>query len=124
VFPKILKILGFTLLFFIILSTVGIFWLDRSQDSCWKQEAADVYTKYGSLKTRAEIVNLAGKDKDTGTNPVEVIEKDPNGCGLGSNGQTVVKFFFNSENTLSSIEVYKNYVTSESSMIRIEKRNY
>lgn len=123
-FPKILKILGFTLLFFIILSTVGIFWLDRSQDSCWKQEAADVYTKYGSLKTRAEIVNLAGKDKDTGTNPVEVIEKDPNGCGLGSNGQTVVKFFFNSENTLSSIEVYKNYVTSESSMIRIEKRNY
>lgn len=122
--PRILKILGFTLLFFIVFSTIGIFWLDKSEDSCWKHEAAEVFVKYGSLQTRTEIINVAAIANDPGKNPLEIIEKDPNGCSLGSNGQTVVKFFFKDRNKLSRIEVYRNYLTSESNMIIIEKRSY
>ena len=54
----------------------------------------------------------------------EIIESDPNGCSLGSNGQTIAKIYFDSRHNLTKIQVYKNYIASNYKMELIEEREY
>jgi len=107
----------------------AIYWLHRTEETCWKHEASEAFEKYDSLKTRTEI--LKGVDiqndlrsKDTKSNPLEIIEKDPNGCSFGSNGQTVLRFFFNDRNEITTIQVFRNYIASDYQMTLIEERRY
>ncbi|MDH5600126.1 MAG: hypothetical protein OEY78_02355 [Gammaproteobacteria bacterium] len=123
-FTTILKILGFLILALIIIATIGVIWLDKSGDACWNQEAEDAINKYRSLTSRADILRLAAVEKDPATNPVKVIEKDPNGCSLGGNGQTIIKFYFNNDNKLVRLEVYRHYIGSDQQMLLIQKANY
>ena len=86
----ILKTLG---LFVLTIAVLGGCWITRPEDTCWKREAAAAFQKYGSLKTRSEVLRAAGIEKDP-SNPVEVSDTEPNGCSFGSNGRTVLLFFF------------------------------
>jgi len=80
---------------FVLAFFVTILYGCFSESGCWRYEADEVFRKYGSLKKRSDVLRLAGIDKDPGTNPVQVLEKDPKGCSLRSNGQTVVRFYCN-----------------------------
>jgi hypothetical protein len=104
----------------------GLFWTDSTEDSCWKHEATQAFEKYGSLKNRSDVLRVSGIEKNTNSNPIEVLEKDPNGCSLGSNGQTVVLFYFDNLNKLTKIQVFQNYITSDSNykMKLIEERKF
>jgi hypothetical protein len=121
---KLLMVLG--LLVLALLATMaGVgYRLTRTEEACWKHEAADAFQKYGSFKARIEILRIAGIEKDPRSNPVEVIEKDPNGCSLGSNGQTILRFSFDDRNDLTTIQVFRNYVASNYQMALIEERRY
>ena len=109
---KTLKVLGLFGLCFLIIAAGSGCWITRTENDCWEYEATVAFMKYGSLKTRADILRTAGIEKDPGTNPIEVIEKDPNGCSFGSNGQTVIRFTFNNKNELTKIQVFRNYIAS------------
>ena len=107
----------------------AIYWLHRTEETCWKHEASEAFEKYDSFKTRTEI--LKGVDiqndlrsKDTKSNPLEIVEKDPNGCSFGSNGQTVLRFFFNDRNEITTIQVFRNYIASDYQMTLIKERRY
>src|SRR6266568_3122652 len=96
VITKILKMFGVFVLALLAIIAGAIYWLHRTEETCWKHEASEAFEKYDSLKTRTEI--LKGVDiqndlrsKDTKSNPLEIIEKDPNGCSFGSNGKKVLK---------------------------------
>lgn len=118
---KVLAIFGFVL---VVLFTGALYWLHRAEENCWKQEAAEAFAKYGSLKKRTEILRIAGVERGIGSNPIEVIEKDPNGCSLGSNGQTILRFSFNDRNELAAIQVFRNYIGTDYHMALIaEKKN-
>ena len=121
---KFLKILGFTILALIIISTVSIIWLDKNTDACWKQEADMAIQKYQQGLKRQDILQLDLITKDHLATPVEIIEKDPNGCSVAGNGQTVVKLYFNNRDTLSAIEVYRNFIGSDQQMVLIKKQTY
>lgn len=95
-----------------------------SENGCWRYEADEVFRRYGSLKKRSDVLRLAGIDKDPGTSPVQVVEKDPNGCSLGSNGQTVVRFYFDNRKNLTKIQVFKNYIASDYEMELIDEKKY
>ena len=96
----------------------------RAENSCWKREATEAFQKYGALKTRSDIFAVLDIETDPGSNPVEVVEKDPNGCSSGSNGQTVLRFSFNDRNQLTKIQVLRNYIASDYEMDLIEERTY
>jgi len=117
----ILKTLGLFVLAFLTIA-VGGCWIARTEDACWKYEAAEAFQKYGSLKTRSEILRVADIEKDPGSNPVEVIEKDPNGCSFGSNGRMVLRFSFDNRNKLTTIQVFRDYIASDYKMELIEER--
>lgn len=108
----------------------GIYWLDSTENSCWKYEATQSFENYKTLKTRSSILRAAssrGLDvANSKSNPVEVIEKDPNGCSMGSNGMTVVRFYFDDANNLTTMQVFRNYRTSDPSykMEQIEERKF
>jgi len=124
IFTKTLKVLGILVAVLLAIIAGLIYWLHRTEEGCWKQEAAEAFVKYGSIKKRIEILRLAGIERDPGSNPVEVIEKDPNGCSLGSNGQTILRFSFNDRNELAAIQVFRNYVATDYHMTLIaEKKN-
>jgi len=120
----ILKVLGLFVLALFAVTAGGAYWLARTEDTCWKQEAAGAFQKYSALKTRSDILRHADIEKDPGSNPVEVVEKDPNGCSFGSNGQTVLRFSFGDSNKLTKIQVFRNYVASDYEMDLIEERSY
>ncbi len=129
VITKILKMFGVFVLALLAIIAGAIYWLHRTEETCWKHEASEAFEKYDSLKTRTEI--LKGVDiqndlrsKDTKSNPLEIIEKDPNGCSFGSNGQTVLRFFFNDRNEITTIQVFRNYIASDYQMTLIEERRY
>ena len=65
-----------------------------------------------------------GTEKDSGSNPVEVIEKDPNGCSFGSNGRTVLRFYFDKRSNLTKIQVFRDYIASDYKMELIVERKY
>jgi len=121
---KIVKVLGLFVFALSAIITGVIYWMDRAGEACWTHEAAEAFQKYGSFKTRTEILRVVGIEKDPGSNPVEIIEKDPNGCSLGSNGQTVLRFSFNDRKELTTIQVFRNYIASNYQMALIEERRY
>ncbi len=121
---KTLKVLGILVVVLLASIAVVIYWLHRTEEACWKQEAAEAFAKYGSIMKRTEMLRVAGIERDPGSNPVEVIEKDPNGCSLGSNGQTILHFSFNDRNELAAIQVFRNYIATDYHMTLIaEKKN-
>ncbi len=99
-------------------------WIARTENACWEQEAVDAFQKYGSFKTRSEIMRSVDPEQASGSNPVEVIEKDPNGCSLGSNGRTVLRFYFDERSKLTTIRVFRDYIASGYEMELIEERKY
>jgi len=121
---KILKVVGMLVLALVVTIEGVIYWLNRTEEACWKREAAEAFEKYGSIKARAAILKVAGIQKGTTSNPVEIIEKDPNGCSLGSNGQTVLRFTFNDRNQLTKLQVFRNYIASNYEMALVEERRY
>jgi hypothetical protein len=93
-------------------------WATTKENSCWKQEAKLALEKYGSLKTRAEVVRAIELEKDQNSNPIDIVERDDyNGCSLGSNGMTAIRFYFDGENKLTAIQVWRNYSGVETEMI-------
>ena|SRR5712692_234748 len=123
---KILAALGLFALVILIIAAGGIYWVSGTEDVCWKQEAAQAFQKYGSLKTRSDILRVAGTERGHRSNPVEVVETDPNGCSLGSNGRTVLRFSFDDGNKLTTIQVFRDYIASDSNyqMELIEERKF
>jgi hypothetical protein len=107
----------------------GIYWLDNTEDSCWKHEAAHAFEHYKMLNTRSAVLRAAENRglevRDSGLNLVEVVESDPNGCSLGSNGQTVVRFYFDDANKLTMMRVFRNYLTARNyQMELVEERDF
>jgi len=96
-------------------------WATNTENSCWKHEAKLVFEKYGSLKTRAEVLRTIQIEKGQKSNPIDVIEGDYNGCSLGSNGMTAIRFYFDRENKLTAIQVWRNYSGVETQMIEERK---
>jgi hypothetical protein len=110
---------------FLIIAVGGFYWMARTEDACWKHEATQAFQKYGSLKARSDILRVVGTEKDPGPNPVEVVEKEPNGCSLGSNGRTVLRFSFD-DGKLTTIQVFRDYIASDPNykMELIEERKF
>ena len=122
--PLILKVVGLLVLALLTIVAFAGCWIAQTEDTCWNNEAAEAFQKYGSLKTRSEILRVAGTEKDSGSNPVEVIEKDPNGCSFGSNGRTVLRFYFDKRSNLTKIQVFRDYIASDYKMELIVERKY
>ena len=122
----ILKAFGLFILAFSIIVAGGCYWVTRTEDTCWKLEATQAFQEYGSLKTRSDILRVVvSTEKDIiGSNPLEVVEKDPNSCSFGSNGQTVLRFYFDKKDKLTAIQVYRDYIASGDKMEMIEERKY
>jgi hypothetical protein len=126
---KIFKVLGLFVFVLIAAVTGAVYWLERTEESCWKHEATEAFRKYSSFKTRIEILGVVDiqndlVSKDLGSNPLEVIEKDPNGCSFGGNGQTVLRFFFNDRNEITAIQVFRNYIASNYRMTLIDEEKH
>jgi hypothetical protein len=119
-----IRAFGISVLVLAAIVACSTYWPPSVEENCWKQEAAGAFQKYGQFRTRPDILRAAYVEEDDGTNPVEVIEKDPNGCSLGSNGQTVLRFFFDDRNELTKIQVFRNYIASDYKMSLIEERSY
>lgn len=130
VMHKLFFIIAVIVLVFIAIIRGGFYWLESSADSCWKHEAAQAFKSYGTHRTRSEIMGAAastGREViNTNFSHIEIIESDPNGCSLGSNGQTVLKIYFDDKNKLNKIRVYRNYITNDPNyqMELIEERIY
>ncbi len=122
--PLIFKVVGLFVLVLLTITTLIGCWIRRTEENCWKHEAVEAFEKYGALRTRSGIVRVAYLEEDPGTNPLEVIEKDPNGCSFGSNGQTIILFSFDIKNKLTKIQVFRNYIASDYTMDLIEERKY
>ncbi len=120
----ILKAAGLLVLALLTIAVAGGCWITRTEDACWKHEAVEAFEKYGSLKSRSDILRVADTEEDPGSNPVEVIEKEFNGCSFGSNGRTVIRFSFDSRNKLTTIQVFRDYMASDYKMELIEERKY
>jgi|GEM_PF-3084636 len=129
---KILKVLGLLVLSFVIIAAGSGCSIARTEDACWEHEAAEAFQKYGSLKTRSDILRVVGTDIlgvdgteiDPKSNPVEIVEKDPNACSFGSNGRTVLRFYFDDWNKLTKIQAFRDYIASGYKMELIEERNF
>ena len=124
---KTRKILGLTILVMLTIVSAGVYWVHNwvisVEKACWKHEATEAFQRYGSFKTRSDILRAAAAlEKDISSNSVEVIETDPNGCSFGSNGQTVLRFFFDDKNKLKTIKVFRNYIASDYKLDLIEER--
>lgn len=117
------KTLGIPVLVLAI-AAVGGCWIARTEEVCWKNEAVEAFQKYGSLKTRSKIVRAAYAEDDKGSNPLEVVEKEPNGCSFGSNGRTIIRFHFDARNRLTTIQVFRDYMAADYTMELIEERKY
>lgn len=121
-----------TLLVLVLVSLIGggLYWVDSTADSCWKYEATQSFENYKTLKTRSSILREAasrGLDvMNSKSNSVEVVEKDPNGCSVGSNGMTVIRFYFDDANKLTMMQVFRNYRMSDPDykMELIEERKF
>ena len=122
--PLILKVVGFFVLALLTITTLIGCWIARTEDACWKHEAVEAFQKYGALKTRSELLRSVDPEQASGANPVEVIEKDPNGCSFGSNGRTILRFYFDKRNKLTTIQVFRDYIASGYEMDLIEERRY
>ena len=122
--PLIFKVVGLFVLVLLTITTLIGCWIRRTEENCWKHEAVETFEKYGALRTLFEIVRVAYIEDDPGTNPLEVIEKDQNGCSFGSNGQTIILFSFDIKNKLTKIQVFRNYIASDYTMDLIQEKRY
>ncbi|MEK6743382.1 MAG: hypothetical protein AABZ15_07230 [Nitrospirota bacterium] len=108
-----LKTLGLFVLAFLTIAVVGGCWIARTEDTCWKNEATQAFEKYSSLKTRSAILRASastGSDvMNSKSSQVEVLEKEFNGCSLGSNGNTVLRFYFDDANKLTMMQAFRHY---------------
>jgi hypothetical protein len=97
----------------LIIAGGGLYWADSTEDACWKNEATQAFEKYSSLKTRSAILRASastGSDvMNSKSNLVEVLEKEFNGCSLGSNGSTVLRFYFDDANKLTMMQAFRHY---------------
>lgn len=102
----------------------GIYWADMTENACWEHEATQAFQKYGSLKYRSDVLRVVGAERGANSNPIEIVEKDLNGCSLGSNGRTVVRFTFDDGNKLTTIQVFRDYIATDYKMELIEERRF
>ena len=116
-----LEILGFTIA---AIFGLGI-WAESTESSCWKYEATTAFEKYGSLKSRAAILSAATEREvlETKSTLVEVLEHEFNGCSLGSNGDTVLRFTFDDSQKLILMQAFKRY-GGVNEMQLIEERKF
>jgi hypothetical protein len=79
----------------------------------------------GSLKSRTAILRAATDSEvlESKSNLVEVLEHEFNGCSLGSNGSTVLRFYFNDSNKLTMMQAFRRY-GGVSEMQLIEERKW
>ncbi|HEY6096307.1 MAG TPA: hypothetical protein VIU93_15305 [Gallionellaceae bacterium] len=97
-------------------------WANNTENNCWKYEAKLAFEKYGTLKTRSEVLRAANVEKNKKSNPIDVIEGDDyNGCSLGSNGMTAIRFYFDDQDKLTAIQVWRNYSGVETQLIEEKK---
>jgi hypothetical protein len=112
----------------VVLLAGGIYWADTTEDRCWQSEAAQVFEHYQMLKSRSAILREAastGRDiTNSKSNSVELIEKEPNGCSVGSNGRTVVRFYFDNAENLTTMQVFRAYVAADYTMEMIDERRF
>jgi hypothetical protein len=119
------------LVFTIVSVLVSIFgfgvWANSTENACWKGEATTAFEKYSSLKTRSAILGAAtSRDLDvlnSKQNLVEILEHEFNGCSLGSNGSTVLRFYFDDAHKLTMTQVFRRY-GGVSEMQLIEERKF
>lgn len=113
----------------LILAILGIFgvgvWANSTENSCWKYEATSSFEKYSSLKTRTAVLRAATNSEvlDSRSNPVEILEHEFNGCSLGSNGSTVLRFYFDDANKLIMMQAFRRY-GGVSEMQLIDERKF
>lgn len=111
-----------TLVLAFILMGVGFFGsattAARKEKQCWGAEATRVLNKYGTLKTRAQVVKAAHVGKDKDANPIDITDGGDNGCSPGANGRTRVRFYFDTKNRLTDIQVWRSYNGHEYKMVR------
>ena len=117
-------VLGVAVLLLFGVISGALYWSDRTEEECWKHEAERAFEKYEMLKTRTEILRVAGVENDPMSNTIEIIENEINGCSLGSNGQTVLRFTFYENNELKTLQVFKNYISEDYKKVLIEERTY
>ncbi len=100
-------------------------WANSTENSCWKYEATTAFEKYGSLKSRAAVLRAANDSEvlESKANLVEVLEHEFNGCSLGSNGSTVLRFYFSDSNKLTMMQAFRRY-GGVSEMQLIEERRF
>ena len=112
----------------VILFAGGIYWADMTEAKCWQSEAIQAFEHYQSLNTLSVILREAestGRDiTNSKSNSFEVIEKEPNGCSLGSNGRTVVRFYFDNDEKLTTMQVFRDYVAADYTMEMIDERQF
>jgi len=102
----------------------GLYWAHETEENCWQQEGVLAVEKYEKLKTRADVlkeINAYGMES-SGTNPLKIIDRDPNGCSLGGNGQTVVRLYFSDKDELKKIQVFKYYTVADYEMELLKER--
>src|SRR4051812_20625549 len=126
---KTFTVLGVSIVVLFAVFAGAVHFLEGMEEDCWKHEAVEAFQKYGSFKRRAEILRVVDiendlRSKDAKSNPLEITEKNPNGCSFGSNGQTVLRFFFNGRNEITAIQVFRNYIASDYQMTLIEEKVY
>lgn len=125
---KVLKVLGMIIVALVVLVAGCIYWADTPEDRCWKSEAAQAYEHYQTLRSRSAILRetaSTGRDiSHSEPNSLELIYKEPNGCSLGSNGRTVVRFYFDSSEKLLKIQVFRDYLAADYTMEMIDERRF
>jgi hypothetical protein len=126
---KTLKIVGLAVLVMLVLLAIALggflYWASSVEESCWKHEADKAFQKYGSFKTRSDILRAtADLEKEIGANSVEVLETEFPGCSLGSNGRTILRFYFDDENKLKTIQVFRHAILSDYKQTLIEERRF
>jgi len=125
---KVLKVLGMIIVALVVLVAGGIYWADATEDRCWQSEATQAFAHYETLKSRSAILRDAaatGRDiARSDPRSIELVEKEPNGCSLGSNGRTVVRFYFDSSEKLLTMQVFRDYLAADYTMEMIDERKF
>ncbi len=125
---KIFEVLGMIIVALLVMIAGGLYWADMTEDRCWQSEATQAFEHYQTLKSRPvilrEVLSTDRHVMNLERGSVEVIEKDPNGCSLGSNGRTVVRFYFDNADKLTNIQVFRDYVAADYTMEMIDERRF
>lgn len=126
--PKTVQIIIFCLIAIAVVLLGIINWLGN-EDACWKGEAEHAFRKYGSCKSRSDVLRVVmttvgSTENQPDSNPLEVFEKEPNACSIGSSGLTVIWFTFDTKDNLKKIQVFRDYVASDYKMDVIDEKDF